>query len=268
MSSMTSPQPQRWPDQGSFAAWLGHSTVLLKMDGFTVLTDPVFSDTVGLKVGSFALGARRLVAPALELTDLPKIDLILLSHAHMDHFDLDSLRRLENRNTAVITAPRTAGLLRTERWARVRELRWDEESQEGPLTVRAIEVNHWGARLQVDFYRGYNGYLLSAGRRRIVFAGDTAATSAFSKLRSSRPIDLAIMPIGAYDPWVWFHCTPEQAWNMANDAGAELIMPVHHQTFRLSRERLAEPIERLYAAAGRAASRIAVQRIGEECWLN
>jgi L-ascorbate metabolism protein UlaG (beta-lactamase superfamily) len=130
--------------------------------------------------------------------------------------------------------------------------------------VRGVEVNHWGARMRTDRYRGYNGYLIEAGRRRVLFAGDTAATTAFRKLRTSRPIDLAIMPIGAYNPWVHYHCTPEQAWHMANDAGADFVLPIHHQTFSLGREPLLEPIERLYRSAGREPERIALRRIGQE----
>src|SRR5215472_6828068 len=95
------PHPKRWPDRGLHAAWLGHTTVLLKIDGFTILTDPVLSARVGLNFGPLTLGIKRLVAPALDLPDLPKIDVVLLSHAHFDHFDLPTLRRLESRGTTV-----------------------------------------------------------------------------------------------------------------------------------------------------------------------
>ena len=87
---------------------------------------------------------------------------------------------------------------------------------------------------------------------------------AFRSVRTSRPVDLAILPIGAYNPWIYFHCTPEQAWQMGNDAGAEHFIPVHHQTFQLSREPLLEPIERFYSASGSRPDRIAVCRIGQE----
>src|SRR5512147_2208190 len=97
------PRPSEWPDRGLYAAWLGHSTVLLKIDGFTILTDPVFSDRAGLNFGPLTLGLKRLVAPALGIDNLPKIDLVLLSHAHMDHFDIPSLRHLEDKRTPVIT---------------------------------------------------------------------------------------------------------------------------------------------------------------------
>src|SRR5690349_2654540 len=102
------PAPREWPDRGLHAAWIGHSTVLLKIDGVTILTDPLFSSRAGIGLGPVTLGIKRIVAPALEIRALPRIDLILLSHAHMDHFDLPSLRRLADRGTAVITAARTA----------------------------------------------------------------------------------------------------------------------------------------------------------------
>src|SRR5947209_16632947 len=85
------PDPSKWPDRGLYAAWLGHTTVLMKVDGTTIITDPVFSDRVGIRLGLVTLGLKRLVKPAMVARQLPKIDLIVLSHAHMDHFDLPSL---------------------------------------------------------------------------------------------------------------------------------------------------------------------------------
>jgi len=258
------PQPELWPDVGLHAAWLGHSTVLLKIDGFSILTDPVFSTRIGLSLGPLTLGIKRLVEIALPFETLPRVDLVLLSHAHMDHFDLPSLRRLENPRTQIVTASQTSDLLRVRRYGRVHELRWNESVEVGPARITAFEVAHWGARMRGDIYRGYNGYLIELGKKRVVFGGDTALTDSFKRLRTSRQIDLAIMPVGAYDPWIRVHCNPEQAWNMANDAGAEFVLPVHHQTFRLSREPSLEPIERVLQAAGSAPERIALQSIGQE----
>jgi L-ascorbate metabolism protein UlaG (beta-lactamase superfamily) len=243
---------------------VGHSTVLLKIDGVTVLTDPVLGRRVGVRLGPMTVGLKRLVDPALRVPDLPKIDLILLSHAHMDHFDIRSLRHLENRGTTVITASNTSDLLRVRRYGRVQELAWGGRTRAAGLEIRAFPVNHWGARLRRDMHRGYNGYTIESGRYRLLFGGDTAATDSFRGLRSARPFDLAIMPVGAYDPWIRFHCTPEQAWQMANDAGAEAFLPIHHQTFALSREPYLEPIERVFAAAGRNPNRVAVRSIGQE----
>ena len=261
------PDPRAWPDRGLHAAWLGHTTVLLKIDGTTILTDPVFSTRIGIGLGVVTLGLKRLVEPALSIGDLPKIDLILLSHAHFDHFDIPSLRRLENRGTEVITAAKTSDLLRVGRYRRVRELAWGGRAAAGPLEIRAFQVNHWGARMRSDTYRGYNGYTIEAGRFRVLFGGDTAITHTFRALKTSRPFDLAIMPVGAYNPWIHYHCTPEQSWQMANDAGSEFLLPVHHQTFALSREPFLEPIERLAAAAGAHADRVAWQHIGQEFGL-
>jgi L-ascorbate metabolism protein UlaG (beta-lactamase superfamily) len=264
IAALHRPTPKQWSDRGVHAAWLGHSTVLLKIEGITILTDPVFSSRIGLNFGLFTLGIKRLVVPALAVSELPKIDIVLLSHAHFDHFDIPSLRALESRGTVVVTAARTADLLRVKRYAQVRELAWDHRAGIGPLEIRAFRVNHWGARMRNDAYRGYNGYTIDAGRYRVLFGGDTAATDSFRRLRSSRAFDLAIMPVGAYDPWIHYHCTPEQSWQMANDAGAEFFLPVHHQTFALSREPYLEPIERVASAAGPHSDRIAVRRIGQE----
>ncbi len=258
------PDFSAWSDTGIHAAWIGHSTVLLRVDGFTILTDPVFSTKIGVEVGRYIVGMKRLVHPAVELARLPAPNLILLSHAHMDHFDVPALRKLEQRGTAVVTAASTSDLLRVKGYKSVQELRWDESCQIGPAKIRAFEVAHWGARKRTDVHRGYNGYLIEVGRHRIIFGGDTAQTDSFRRLRSSKPLDLAIMPIGAYDPWIHAHCTPEQALAMANDAGAEFVLPVHHQTFKLGNEGYREPIERLLLAAGSGEDRIAVRDIGDE----
>jgi L-ascorbate metabolism protein UlaG (beta-lactamase superfamily) len=258
----TVPDPKRWPDRGLHAAWLGHATVLVKLDGYTILTDPVLYSRIGLDFRVFTLGLKRMVAPALDLEDLPRIDLVLLSHAHMDHFDLPTLRALESRSIDVVTSWGTSDLLRPERWRSVRELRWGQTAQAGPVSIRAIEVRHWGARMRTDTWRGYTGYLLEAGGHRVLFGGDTAITDAFRRIRTARGIDLAIMPIGAYNPWIRVHCTPEQAWRMGNEAGAEFLIPVHHQTFRLSNEPVAEPLERLLTVASSHPDRVPVREIG------
>jgi len=258
------PNPHAWPDRGLHVAWLGHSTVLLKLDGFTVLTDPVLSPRIGLNFGLVTVGLKRLVAPALDFHQLPRINLVLLSHAHFDHFDRPTLRLLEGRGTTVITATRTRDLLRVHRYRTVHELAWREVAAVGPAEIRAFQVNHWGARMRTDHHRGYNGYTIQAGRYRVLFGGDTAYTPLFRELKSARPFDLAVMPVGAYNPWIHYHCTPEQAWRMAEDAGSEFFLPVHHQTFALSREPYLEPVERLYNAAGRHTSRIVLDSIGQE----
>ncbi len=259
------PHPKVWPDSGLFAAWLGHSTVLLKIDGVTILTDPILGDRCGFSFGHVTVGLKRFVAPALrQISDFPRIDIILLSHAHFDHFDRPTLRKLENRATTVVTAVRTSDLLRPARYRAVHELAWGERIVHGGASIRAFPVKHWGARMRRDTFRGYNGYLIETAHHRVVFGGDTAYTESFRPLKSAGPVHLAILPIGAYDPWIAVHCDPEQAMRMGNDCGAEFLLPVHHRTFQLSREPFDEPIQRFLAAAGSATYRVALTEIGQE----
>lgn len=260
------PEPSKWNDAQVTAAWVGHATVLINFFGIKILTDPILFPRIGIRLPGFTIGPKRLTAPALEFHELPKIDIVLLSHAHFDHFDLRTLHRFDE-NTIVITAPNTGDLLRWTRLHDVTELRWGErkslKTASGDIAISAFQVKHWGARKQRDTHRGYNGYHLERNGRRILFAGDTALTDTFAELRKYGPIDLAIMSIAAYNPWIWNHCTPEQAIEMADAAGARFIMPVHHQTFRLSFEPLREPIERFEAALKQTPERIAIREIGE-----
>jgi L-ascorbate metabolism protein UlaG (beta-lactamase superfamily) len=133
----------------------------------------------------------------------------------------------------------------------------------GDVLVRAIEVKHWGARIRRDTWRGYTGWIVEREGRRLLIGGDTAHTPVFRDHRQFGPFDVAIMPIGAYDPWIYNHCTPEQAVTMADAAGARLIVPVHHQTFRLSSEPYMEPIERIQEALAKEHDRLALREIGQ-----
>ena len=260
------PNPAEWSDERVTVAWLGHTTVLINFFGIKILTDPVLFPRVGIRLPGFTIGPKRLTAAALQFHELPRIDLILLSHAHFDHLDLRTLRCF-GESTTVITARATGDLLKHTRLRDVTELDWGEaktlKTAAGEIRVGALPVNHWGARKQRDTYRGYNGYLLEREGRRIIFAGDTAMTDGFAELRRHGRIDIAIMSIGAYNPWIRSHCTPEQAVEMANAAGARFVMPVHHQTFRLSFEPFREPIERFEAALRKTPERIALREIGE-----
>ncbi len=258
------PNPQFWEPNGVTAAWLGHSTVLVNFYGLTILTDPVLAKRVGADTWVGTIGAKRLIAPALFARQLPPIDLVLLSHAHMDHLDPATLRRLPG-TPQTVTAHATADLLRGSRLKTPESLAWGGQTRistaHGDVHVRAIEVNHWGARWKLDTYRGYNGYVLEREGKKMIFGGDTAACDSFRSLRELGPFDLAIMPIGAYKPWVCSHCTPEQAVRMANDAGANYLLPVHFKTFAFGREGSTEPIERLEAAI--EPERIAWRDVGQ-----
>jgi L-ascorbate metabolism protein UlaG (beta-lactamase superfamily) len=253
------PEPAAWPDSRLTAAWLGHATVLLNFFGVRILTDPVLESRVGIGRGHAKLGPRRLVRPALRPRELPALDLILLSHAHMDHTDLGTLRALR-RDVPVVVHRGNRDLVR--RFHRVEELHWGASTEIAGTRVESVEVRHWGARMVTDRHRGYGGFLLRRNGTTVLFAGDTAYTDAFDRLGRRVQVDLAILPIGAYDPWIANHASPEQAWRMFRGLGAQYLLPVHHATFRLSREPVEEPLQRLHAAAGDEHWRIVGPEIG------
>src|SRR5215467_9595349 len=212
------PTPSHWRDDRLTVAWLGHSTLLVNFFGLWLITDPALLKRVGIRAGVVTLGPKRHVAPALRARQLPPLDFILLTHAHMDHFDLGTLRRLPRRAT-VVTAQSTADLL--------------------PRRFHDV-VERLG--------------------RRLCLAGDTARTD-MRGLGRKGPIDVMAVPIGAYDPWIMSHCTPEQAVAMANEARARYVVPIHHQTFRLGREPMDEPIRRFRNAL--EPDRVALSEVGE-----
>lgn len=252
--------PAEWPATGLTVAWLGHSSVLLRLDGVWLLLDPALRDRIGIRVGPLTVGPRRLRRPPIETRDLPSLDAILISHAHMDHLDLGTLRRLP-KSTPIVTARGTADLLR--RFTTVTELGWGERTTVGSVEMEATPARHWGARTITDRHRGYGGFLIEGRQHRVVYTGDTAFHTGYDFLRQRGPVDLAILPIGAYDPWIDSHASPEEAWTMGRQMDATHVLPVHHQTFRLSREPDGEPLERLFRVAGDERWRIAATGLGE-----
>ncbi|MBE7540136.1 MAG: MBL fold metallo-hydrolase [Opitutaceae bacterium] len=263
-----SPQPETWSNSRISGSCLGHSTVLLNFLGTIILTDPVFSQRIGPGFHPFILGPKRYLQPALDRTQTPTPDIIVLSHAHFDHLDLPSLKSF-SRETPVVTARSTSDLLIRRGFRNVTELGWGESAWIPPLSggkpVRftGLEVAHWGARMVRDEHRGYSAYLMERDGFSVCFAGDTAYTTAFSQLRSlKRPLDLMLMPIGAYDPWIRAHCNPEQAAAMARQAHARSFVPIHQQTFKLSSEPLHEPAQRIRSAWADCPERLQAVDVG------
>ena len=260
------PDPSRWNDRDLTFAWLGHASILVNFHGVRILLDPVLFPRIGVNLGLGTLGPQRLTAPALTVDQLPEIDLVLVTHAHFDHLDTRTLGSIPGKPFAVMAAD-TADLLPRKNSAGVKELRWGEattvDTPRGGVTVRAIEVKHWGARIRRDTWRGYAGFVVERDGKKLLFGGDTADTALFAEHRRWGPYEAAFMPVGAYDPWIRNHCTPEQAVSMANAARAGRFVPLHHQTFRLSNEPFREPIERTQAALGSELDRLALSDIGQ-----
>jgi L-ascorbate metabolism protein UlaG (beta-lactamase superfamily) len=259
------PEPLAWSDRHVTATWLGHATVLVNFFGLRILTDPTLEARVGADIGVGTVGPKRLVASPLSFEELPPIDLILLSHAHMDHFDMPTLENFSGAPQAV-TARETLDLFSGLKFRRnATELGWGESTMvrtpRGDVRVEGFEVSHWGARWRHDKHRGFNGYILEREGKKIMFGGDTAITDKFEAIRSKGQFDLAIMPIGSYKPFKRSHCTPEESVKMTNDARGEKLLPIHFKTFRLGEEGTIEPMERLQEAI--AEDRIALRDIGQ-----
>jgi L-ascorbate metabolism protein UlaG (beta-lactamase superfamily) len=233
--------------------------LLINFYGKWILTDPVFGESIGLHLfGFLSFGPRRLVHCPLRADELPPLDLVLLSHAHMDHLDTKSLRQLKP-GPAIITAPRTSQYLRMP----ARELHWGATIETNGLRVTAIEINHWGARLPYGRERGYNAYLLERNGHAILFVGDTAYTDTLQRACAGRAVDVAILPIGGYKPYIHSHASPEQTWKMFQDSQARYLAPIHHSTFVLTHEHPDEPMKKLIAAAGPQTNRVILREIGE-----
>lgn len=256
------PHPSGWLPTDLNIAYLGHASALVGFAGTTLLTDPAFFERIGIDVGCVTLGPKRLVRAALAPQELPPLDAVVLSHAHMDSLDRPSLRRVADAPLLVVP-PRTGDLVRDLGFARVVELGWGEEIVVGGVTIEAVRVKHWGKRWPWGVQRGYNGYVLSGGGRTVLFASDTAYTEAIGELAEKRRIDAAIIGNGAYDPWIMNHANPEQVWRMFRESKACYLLPIHWGTFRLGKEPVGEAMERLLAAAGDEADRIVIRRIGE-----
>jgi L-ascorbate metabolism protein UlaG (beta-lactamase superfamily) len=199
---------------------------------------------------------------ALPAGELPPLDLIVQSHAHLDHLDLRSWHQLRP-GPAVVMACGNARYIRRFGFERVTELRWGDSVTVTGVTITAVEVQHWGERFPWSQPHGFNAYLLEHAGRALLFAGDTALTDSFRRLAAGRKIDVAILPIGCYQPYLQSHASPEQTWRMFAEMNADYLVPIHHQTFILSYEPPDEPLARLLTAAGRQSDRIVIREAGE-----
>jgi len=253
---------EQWPDNALTLENLGHATLLMNFFGVRVISDPTLFNRVGVAFDSiFTIGPRRIVAPVLAPAQLQSVRVVLITHAHMDHLDLPSLKALP-KSAIVVACRGCAVLLRPLGFSDVRELDWSETTTADGLTIRAMGARHWGKRFP-PFGRdyGFNSYILERDGHRILLACDSADTDLFAAL-VAKPPEIAAFSIAAYDPWIWNHANPEQVWKMFVQTGARYLVPIHWGTFRLSREPVDEPMRRLVAAAGADAGRIVMRQIG------
>lgn len=247
--------------------WVGHSTFVIRMDGVTFLTDPMFSNVAG-PFG--VLGPRRLIPPGVPLAALPTIDFVVLSHDHYDHADLPTLKWLAARDVPFFV-PRGMGAWVRKAGGDATELAWWDEARFKDLRLACVPAQHFSGRTPFDRNRRlWCGWVITGPERRIYFVGDTGYAPSLAEIgRRCGPFDLAAVPIGAYRPasiMAPVHTTPEEALQIAADVGATRIVAMHFGTFDLTDEPLDEPPRRFRAEAERlgfTSDRAMLLNVGE-----
>jgi L-ascorbate metabolism protein UlaG (beta-lactamase superfamily) len=214
--------------------WIGHASFLVQFTNLNVLIDPNFANWLFL--------LKRIKRSGLKIEHLPPIDLVLLTHAHFDHFHKPTLRRLPHPKIGVM--PWGVGDLALDLgFERVIELEWWESFSQRDWKVTLMPSKHWGARTIHDKHRGYGGFLLEHQGRRIYHAGDSAYFDGFRAIGKQCPPEIALLPIGAYHPESFrhVHMGPDEAIKTFKDLRAQWLVPMHYGSFKLSFEALDEP---------------------------
>ncbi|TVY01143.1 MBL fold metallo-hydrolase [Cohnella terricola] len=223
--------------------WIGHSTFLIQMAGLNIVTDPVWARRMAFQ--------KRLVPPGIELSDMPSVDVVLVSHAHYDHLHLASLRRLRGPKKMVVPAGLSRKLF-LRGFRQTQELHWWEHTELHGVKFTFVPAQHWTRRNPWDMNKSHwGGWVLEIDRGpTIYFAGDSGYFRGFSEIGRRFDIDVALLPIGAYDP-EWFmssqHVSPEEALQAYLDVKAKYFVPMHYGAFKLSDDTPAEALRRLEA---------------------
>src|SRR6202171_431471 len=239
-------KPKLATDGQMGVTFIGHSSFFVQMGGQNVVIDPNFARWL------FVL--KRLRQPGLKVRDLPAIDLVLVTHAHFDHLHRPSLRAIVQHNLrergtapAIIVPSHVSDLVSDLGFSEIIELDWWKNSRHGNLSVTHVPSRHWGARILKDSHRGYGGFFLKAGKHSVYHAGDTAYFAGFREIGRRLSPELALLPIGAYNPPQFrnVHTSPADATRAFLDLKARWMVPMHYGTFRLSHEPIDEPLQLL-----------------------
>lgn len=238
------------------ATWISHSTVLLRIDGVTLITDPVFARTIG-PLPRF--GMARKTPPALKIEELPPVDIVLISHNHYDHLDAYSIKSLFSLYSPTVIVPLGNGpLLKSLGCSRVIELDWWEKYQVKPfLNIILTPALHWSRRTLFDTCQSlWGGFVIENPTSKVFFAGDTGYHVHFQKIfQKFGAMDLSLLPIGAYEPR-WFmktaHMNPSDAVQAHLDLQSKQSMGIHFGTFRLTDEGIDDPVDDLKRALDKA----------------
>ena len=230
-----------------YIGWIGHATFLIKLGNTTIITDPVFSKNAGPLI----FGPKRYTEPALNLNELPKIDLFLLTHNHYDHQDMSTIRKFPYKDTKVFTALKLGKYFTKHHFKDVQELDWYQEVKFNDLKITFLPAVHWSKRSLTDTNKTlWGSFLIEYAGKKIFFACDTGYGNIYKKIgKEYGPIDLTMINIGAYDFRPMFeksiyHTSPEEALQAAQDLKSKKVLGTHWGTFVLSLEPIMEPPKR------------------------
>ena len=266
-------QPPHIGPDDVVVTFVGHATFLVQVGATNLLIDPVYAERASPV--SFA-GPRRVRAPGVRFDDLPNVSLVLLSHNHYDHCDLRTLHALDQRFHLRVAAPIGNGqLLRSAGIRHIDELDWWETADSAPFPITLTPAQHFSSRGIFDRNRAlWGGFLIEAAGRRILFAGDSGYGPHFRAIAARLgPIDLALLPIGAYEPR-WFmkdiHMNPAEAVQAHVDLAARQSLAMHFGTFQLTPEAIDEPVRALAKALrerGMSAEHFRPAEVAESVWV-
>ena len=258
--------PDHTGSEAFAVTWLGHATALLEIDGYRVLTDPVWAQRCS---PSRTVGPQRLHPSPLPLEALPALDAVVISHDHYDHLDMGTVRALARTQRAPFVVPLGVGA-HLRAWGiapdRIIELDWNSHAVVGELTLICTPARHFSGRFLSRNNTLWASWAICGPRHRAFFGGDSGYTRSFAEIGSEHgPFDLTLLPIGAYNKsWPDIHMNPEEAVavhrDLSGDAG--VLVPIHWATFRLAPHPWAEPAERLLTAAADSAVSLAIPRPG------
>jgi N-acyl-phosphatidylethanolamine-hydrolysing phospholipase D len=226
-----------------YIAWIGHATYLIKLGDTTIITDPVFSKNAGPLI----FGPKRFTKPALQLNEIPKTDVFLLTHNHYDHQDMSTIRKFPFKDTKVLVPLKLGKYFKN--YKDVNEMDWyDEIRINENLKITFLPAVHWSKRSLTDTNKTlWGNFLIQYKNKKVLFACDTGYGNIFKELGEKYgPIDITMINIGAYDFRPMFnksiyHTTPEEALNVAKDLRSKKVLGMHWGTFVLSLEPIMEP---------------------------
>ena len=222
--------------------WIGHATFLIRLGGKTIITDPFFSPNAG----PLALGPRRYIDPAIKLSELPKVDLLLLTHNHYDHLDTEATKNFPHKKAAVLCPLKLSKFYKDFRFRDVTEMDWYQEKKVDDLKITFLPAIHWSRREVFDRNRTlWGSFLIEYQRKKILFCCDTATGEVYKKLgKEYGPIDIVFVNIGAYEPvdiMKYSHANPAEALDIARNLKAKKVIGTHWGTILMSLEDPFEP---------------------------